>query len=48
MVRKKKKPIKRNKKGHALSPVHRLKRVFGVTLKVLVIAIGIPAVLFVG
>lgn len=46
MARKKKKPIKRNRKSHALSPAKRLKRAFGVTLKVLVITIGIPALIF--
>ncbi len=45
MARRKKKPIRGNKRRHALSPAKRLKRVVGVMLKVLVITIGIPVLL---
>lgn len=48
MARKKKKPIRGNKRSRAFSPAHRLKRVFGVGLKVMMVAIGIPALLFGG
>jgi cell division septal protein FtsQ len=48
MVRKKKKPVRGNKKRHALSPAKRLKRALGVTVKLLVIVIGIPVLIYGG
>ncbi|MBE9531340.1 MAG: hypothetical protein IME98_00875, partial [Proteobacteria bacterium] len=48
MVRKKKKPVRGNKKRHALSPAKRVKRALGVTLKLVLIIIGIPAIVYGG
>lgn len=48
MVRKKKKPIKGNKRRHALSPAKRIKRVLGVTFKFMLVVVGIPVLVYGG
>ncbi len=48
MAKKKKKPVRGNKKRHTLSPAKRVKRVLGITLKMLIIMLGIPALIYGG